>query len=157
MFKDFMDRRKREEQVKEEGRLPPDQSLTQKFPVLHYGPIPQYNNLNNWTFRVYGLVDEEKTWNWTQFNQLPRRKIMMDIHCVTKWSKFDTEWEGVHLQDLIDGGLIKLRPEAKFCIQDAEYGYTTKSPIDLVLTPNFPVASLFVGKPLDPIPTTPTC
>src|SRR5581483_2517510 len=112
MFKSFIDRRQREEEIKAEGRLPPGQSLTQKFPVLHYGPVPLYNNLNNWTFKVYGLVEEEKTWNWDEFNKLPRRKVTMDIHCVTRWSKFDTEWEGVHFKDLIDGGFVKLKPEA---------------------------------------------
>src|SRR5215204_975345 len=103
---DVLSRRKAEEQVKEEGRLPPGQSLTQKFPVLHYGPTPTYSNLDKWNFGIVGLVEEEKMWNWEEFNKLPRRKVMLDIHCVTRWSKFDVEWEGVHLQDLIDAGLL---------------------------------------------------
>jgi len=125
MWNNFQERRQVEGHVKKEGRLPPGQSLTLKFPVLHYGPVPIYPNLDNWTFRIYGLVEEEHTWNWEQFNQLPRRKVRLDLHCVTRWSKFDMEWEGVHLQDLITAGLLKLKPEAKFCIQHCEYGYTT--------------------------------
>jgi|SRR5581483_1281730 DMSO/TMAO reductase YedYZ molybdopterin-dependent catalytic subunit len=150
MFKSFIDRRQREEEIKAEGRLPPGQSLTQKFPVLHYGPVPLYNNLNNWTFKVYGLVEEEKTWNWDEFNKLPRRKVTMDIHCVTRWSKFDTEWEGVHFKDLIDGGFVKLKPEANFCIQHCEYGFTVNVPVSVLLADNFLLATHFDGKPLEP-------
>lgn len=146
----FLLRRQREEEVKGEGRLPPGQALTQKFPVLHYGPVPVYKDLNTWTFKVTGLVDEEKTWNWDEFNKLPRRKVMYDIHCVTGWSKFDTVWEGVHLADLVDAGIIRIKPEARFCIQHCEYGYTTNTPLDVVLARNFLMATHFDGKPLDP-------
>ena len=73
----FLLRRQREEEVKGEGRLPPGQALTQKFPVLHYGPVPVYKDLSTWTFSVSGLVDEEKTWTWDEFNKLPRRKVML--------------------------------------------------------------------------------
>lgn len=86
------DRRKEEERVRKEGRLPPGQSLTFKFPVLHYGPVPHFNPAA-WDFRVWGEVQEEKRWTWDEFNRLPRTKIQMDIHCVTRWSKFDTIWE----------------------------------------------------------------
>jgi len=145
-----MDRRKHEEAIKQQGRLPPGQSLTEKFPVLHYGPIPLYNNLDNWTFTVKGLVEANKSWNWKEFNELPRRKMLLDIHCVTRWSKFDTEWEGVHLKDLIEGGFIKLMPDAKFCVQHCEHGYTTNLPIEVMLQENFLMATHYDGKPLDP-------
>jgi DMSO/TMAO reductase YedYZ molybdopterin-dependent catalytic subunit len=150
MLRDFMDRRKHEEAIKQAGRLPPGQSLTEKFPVLHYGPIPLYENLNTWTFKVSGLVEAEQSWNWDEFNKLPRRKMVLDIHCVTRWSKFDTEWEGVHLKDLIEGGLIKLKPEAKFCVQHCEYGYTTNLPVEVMLKDNFLMATHYDGKPLEP-------
>jgi DMSO/TMAO reductase YedYZ molybdopterin-dependent catalytic subunit len=150
MFRDFLNRRQKEEEVRQEGRLPPGQALTQKFPVLHYGPVPLYNNLDNWTFKVFGLVEEEKTWTWDEFNQLPRRKVKLDIHCVTRWSKFDTEWEGVHFQDLIDGGLIKLKPSAKFCLQHCEYGFTVNLPVDVMLADNFLLATHYDGKPIEP-------
>jgi DMSO/TMAO reductase YedYZ molybdopterin-dependent catalytic subunit len=146
----FLLRRQREEEVKGEGRLPPGQALTQKFPVLHYGPVPVYKDLSTWTFSVSGLVDEEKTWSWDEFNKLPRRKVMVDLHCVTGWSKFDTVWEGIHLTDLIDAGIIRIKPEARFCIQHCEYGYTTNTPLEVVLANNFLMATHFDGKPLDP-------
>ena len=101
------DRRKEEERVSKEGRLPPGQSLTLKFPVLHYGPVPHFNPAT-WHFRVWGEVEEEEEWNWDDFNKLPRAKIEMDIHCVTRWSKFDTVWEGVSIKTLIDEGFIKV-------------------------------------------------
>src|SRR5450631_991932 len=149
MFGDFLNRKRKEEDVRDSGRLPPGQSLTQKFPVLHYGPVPSYNSLANWTFKVFGLVDEAKTWSWDEFNKLPRRKITVDLHCVTRWSKFDTNWEGVHLKDLIEAGLIKLKPEAKFCIQHCEYGYTTNLATDVMLQDNFLMAYAYEGKPIE--------
>src|SRR5262245_52403631 len=121
MLNDFMNRRATEKQIREEGRLPPGQSLTTKFPVLHYGPVPVYKTLDNWDFKVWGLVENEARWTWDEFMKLPKRDAVLDIHCVTRWSKFDTPWEGVHLQDLLDAGLIQLKPEAKYCIQHCEY------------------------------------
>lgn len=146
----FFLRKQREEEVKMAGRLPPGQALTQKFPVLHYGAVPTYNNLNNWNFRVFGLVEEERLWNWEQFNQLPRTSTTLDIHCVTGWSKFDCPWDGVSVKALIDAGLIKIKPEAKFVIQHCEFGYTTNTPLEAVLADNFLLATHFEGKPLDP-------
>jgi DMSO/TMAO reductase YedYZ molybdopterin-dependent catalytic subunit len=147
MLKSIFGRREAEEQVRKEGRLPPGQSLTQKFPVLHYGPTPR-TDLDKWDFRVFGLVEEEKVWNWEEFNQLPRKKVTMDIHCVTRWSKFDTEWEGVSLKTLIDEGIITPKPEANFVIQHCEQGYTTNLPLDAMLQPNVLIATHFDGEPL---------
>lgn len=146
---EFEERRLAEEKMKMEGRLPPGQSLTLKFPVLHYGHVPNYATLDNWTFRIYGEVEEEKTFTWEDFQKLPRRQVTLDIHCVTRWSKFDCGWEGVHLQDLIDQEIIKLKPTAKFCIQHAEYGYTTNTSLEAVLSENFLLAFLFEGQPLE--------
>ncbi|MCB8982234.1 MAG: sulfite oxidase-like oxidoreductase [Ardenticatenaceae bacterium] len=142
-------RREAEASVRSMNRLPPGQSLTQKFPVLHYGPVPKVN-LQTWTFRVFGLVEEEKVWSWDEFNQLPRTKVTMDIHCVTRWSKFDTVWEGISVKTLVDEGIIKLKPEANFVVQHCEYGYTTNTPLDLVLQDNFLLATHFNGQPLTP-------
>lgn len=147
MLKKVFGRREEEAKVREMDRLPPGQSLTLKFPVLHYGPTPQAN-LATWDFRVFGLVEEEKTWNWEEFNQLPRTKVLLDIHCVTRWSKFDTEWEGVSVKTLVDEGFIKPKPEAKFVIQHCEYGYTTNTPIEYILQDNFLLATHFDGQPL---------
>jgi DMSO/TMAO reductase YedYZ molybdopterin-dependent catalytic subunit len=143
------ERRQLEEQVRKEGRLPPGQSLTLKFPVLHYGPVPPFNPAT-WDFRVWGEVEEEKRWSWSEFMALPRRKVKMDIHCVTRWSKFDTEWEGVSLKDLIDGGLLKLKPTARFVMQHCEYGFTVNVPLEVGLGDNFLLATHFDGEPISP-------
>jgi DMSO/TMAO reductase YedYZ molybdopterin-dependent catalytic subunit len=143
------DRRKEEERVRKEGRLPPGQSLTLKFPVLHYGPVPRFNPAT-WDFRVWGEVEEEKRWTWAEFNELPRTKIKMDIHCVTRWSKFDTEWEGVSLRTLVDEGFIKLKPSAKYLMQHAEYGFTVNVPLEVALGSAFLLATHLDGEPITP-------
>lgn len=149
MFKRITDRRKQEEEVRSGNRLPPGQSLTQKFPVLHYGTVPR-TNLDTWDFRVFGLVEEEKVWNWEQFNKLPRTQVTMDIHCVTRWSKFDTTWEGVSLKTLVAEGIVAPKPEARFVIQHCEQGYTTNTPLDMLLMDNVLLATHFDGQPLTP-------
>ena len=83
MLKDVLARKGEEERLKREGRLPPGQSLTNKFPVLHYGPVPRFDPAT-WDFRVWGEVQAERLWNWEEFMKLPRTKLMMDIHCVTR-------------------------------------------------------------------------
>ena len=106
MFDSIFRRKESEQKVNKEGRLPPGQALTQKFPVLHYGPVPGFSP-ERWDLRVWGEVEQEKRWSWDEFNQLPRTKLVMDIHCVTRWSKFDTEWEGVSLRTLVEQDLIR--------------------------------------------------
>ena len=144
-----VDRREEEERVSKEGRLPPGQSLTLKFPVLHYGPVPHFNPAT-WNFRVWGEVGEETEWSWDEFNKLPRTKIEMDIHCVTRWSKFDTVWEGVSVKTLIDEELIKVKPTATHVMQHAEYGFTVNLPLEVVMQESFLMASHFNGEPLTP-------
>ena len=143
------DRRRVEEQFRNEGRLPPGQALTLKFPVLHYGPIPPFNPAT-WDFRIWGEVEEEKSWTWNEFNQLPRTKVMMDLHCVTRWSKADTTWEGVSVKTLVDAGLVKPKPESMFVMQHAEYGFTVNLPLEVVLQDNFLLATHFEGEPITP-------
>jgi len=149
MFNSIFRRKDDEEKVRQEGRLPPGQSLTQKFPVLHYGPVPGFNPAA-WDFRVWGEVEEEKRWTWDEFNRLPRTKLVMDIHCVTRWSKFDTEWEGIALRTLIDEGLIKPKDTARFVMQHAEYGFTTNLPLEIIMGENFLMATHFNGEPISP-------
>ena len=143
---DILGRRKEEERVKKEGRLPPGQSLTQKFPVLHYGPTPGFNEAI-WDLRVFGEVEKETRWTWQEFQQLPTVKITTDIHCVTRWSKFDTEWEGVRFSDFVK--LFGVKPTTKHVIAHCEYGYTTNTPVEMVLLDNFLLATHYDGKPLD--------
>jgi DMSO/TMAO reductase YedYZ molybdopterin-dependent catalytic subunit len=142
-------RRENEQRLEKEGRLPPGQSLTQKFPVLHYGPVPKFNPAT-WDFRVFGEVEQEARWTWDEFMQLPRTKLAMDIHCVTRWSKFDTSWEGVSVRTLIDRGLIKLKPTARHVMQHAEYGFTVNLSLEVVLQDNFLLATHFEGQPITP-------
>jgi len=132
-----------------EGRLPPGQSLTQKFPVLHYGPVPGFNPLK-WDFKIWGEVETPLQFTWEEFNQLPRTSVKMDIHCVTRWSKFDTSWEGISVRDLVAQGILKLKPTAKYVIQHAEFGFTANLPLHVVLQENFLLATHFDGKPLTP-------
>src|SRR5512141_3146285 len=120
-------RKEEEIRLMKENRLPPGQALTLKFPVLHYGPVPSFNPAT-WNFRVWGEVEQGATLSWEEFNRLPRTKLKMDIHCVTRWSKFDTEWEGVSVRTLLDQGLVKLKPSAHYLMQHAEYGFTVNIP-----------------------------
>src|SRR6201989_2066108 len=81
-------------------RVPPGQYVTRDFPVLSAGPTP-HTPLEEWTFTILGAVDEPVTWSWDEFVALPSETITTDIHCVTKWSKFDTTWKGVSVDALL--------------------------------------------------------
>ena len=140
-------RRELEEQAIREDRLPPGQSLTLKFPVLHYGQVPRYD-MSTWTLRASGLVKEEKTWTWEEFLQLPTQTITCDIHCVTRWSKLDTVWEGVPFKVFVE--LAEVNPEAKFVIAHCEYGFTANVPLDAVMDDDVLLAYMYDGKPLEP-------
>lgn len=141
-------RREQERAVKAMNRLPPGQSLTLKFPVLHYGPTPQ-TDLSTWTLKLFGLLESPITWSWEAFNALPRTQVKLDIHCVTRWSKFDTVWEGVSLGQLVREGIVRPKPEANYVIQHCEYGYTTNLPLDFALKDNVIMATHFNGEPLE--------
>jgi DMSO/TMAO reductase YedYZ molybdopterin-dependent catalytic subunit len=149
MLDGLFKRKEKEDESRKAGRLPPGQRLTQKFPVLHYGPVPTFNPAT-WDFRIWGEVEEDKTWTWDEFNQLPRITLTMDIHCVTTWSKLDTTWEGISVRTLVDQGLIKLKPTARYVLQHAEYGFTVNLPLEVVLADNFLLATHFNGQPLTP-------
>jgi len=144
-----VDRRQEEQRIQREGRLPPGQSITLKFPVLHYGDIPPFYPVT-WDFRVWGEVEKPLVLTWYEFNQLPRVQVHMDIHCVTRWSKADTLWEGVSVRSLVDTGLIKPLPSATHVMQHAEYGFTVNLPLAVVLQENFLLATHFNGAPLTP-------
>jgi DMSO/TMAO reductase YedYZ molybdopterin-dependent catalytic subunit len=133
----------------DDNRLPPGQSPTSGFPTLHYGPIPTFNPAN-WDFRVWGAVEAPIVWTWDQMLDLPRVKIRLDLHCVTAWSKFNTEWEGISPKALVEKGLIKPTPDARFVMQHAEHGYTTNLPLAVFLQDNFLIATHYEGVPLTP-------
>ena len=146
---DIRERDQIQEEMQTEGRLPPGQSLTLKFPVLHYGPVPGFDP-STWDFRVFGEVEQDVRWSWEQFQALPRINIRMDIHCVTRWSKFDTTWEGVAIRTLVDEGLIKINPQTEYVMQHCAYGYTTNIPLELALAENFLLATHFQGEAITP-------
>jgi len=149
MFNSIFHRREEEQRIRSEGRLPPGQSLTEKFPVLHYGPVPSFNPAT-WDFQVNGLVEQPLRLSWDEFNQLPRSTITMDLHCVTRWSKVDTTWEGVSMRTLLERGLVKPLQSAKYVVQHAEYGFTVNLPLDVVLQENFLLATHYNGQPITP-------
>jgi DMSO/TMAO reductase YedYZ molybdopterin-dependent catalytic subunit len=149
VFNSIFRRKEDQNRFNQEGRLPPGQSVTQKFPVLHYGPVPGFNPAT-WDLRVWGEVETPLRWSWDEFQKLPRRKINMDLHCVTRWSKFDTDWEGVSLKDLIDSGLIKPKASARHVLQHAEYGFTVNLPLEVILQDNFLLATHYNGEPITP-------
>jgi DMSO/TMAO reductase YedYZ molybdopterin-dependent catalytic subunit len=149
MLDSFFRRKESEQRFVQEGRLPPGQSVTQKFPVLHYGPVPAFNPAT-WSLRVWGEVEEEVRWTWDEFQNLPRAKAMIDLHCVTRWSKFDTLWEGVSLRALVDQGLIRPKLTARYLMQHAEYGFTVNLPLRVALQENFLLATHFNGEPIPP-------
>jgi DMSO/TMAO reductase YedYZ molybdopterin-dependent catalytic subunit len=142
-------RRVLEQAMEREGRMPPGQSLTLKFPVLHVGEVPEVD-LSTWSLRAWGELIEARQWNWEEFQALPRRKLRMDIHCVTRWSKVDTDWEGVSLQALVEEGLIQLKETARFLIQHCAYGFKVNIPLEIALSDNFLLATHFNGLPLEP-------
>lgn len=129
----------------EPGRLPPGQYETQDFPVLSAGPTPRMA-LAQWNFRIAGEIDSERRWTWEQFRALPREKFVRDIHCVTKWSKFDTQWEGVSVDTLLSG----IATQAKFVTAFSEGGYTTNLPIQDVTGGKAWIVDTFAGHPLEP-------
>jgi DMSO/TMAO reductase YedYZ molybdopterin-dependent catalytic subunit len=144
---DFLKRRQQEEKVRSEGRLPPGQSLTQKFPVLTYGPNPPFDP-QTWDLRVFGEVENEMRWTWDEFLRLPTKTITVDIHCVTRWSKFDTVWEGVPFTEFVK--LFGIKPAAKYVITHCDYGYTTNLPLEAMLEDDVLLAYKYDGRFLEP-------
>src|SRR6266700_6346286 len=130
-------RSKAEQKVRDAGydpaRLPPGQYLTEKWPVLHAGTVPS-TDLTTWDFRGFGEVENEVRLSWDDVNALPATENTQDIHCVTRWSRFDTRFRGVHWRDLAP--LAQPRPNANFLIAHSVQGYTTNVPISYLADEN---------------------
>jgi DMSO/TMAO reductase YedYZ molybdopterin-dependent catalytic subunit len=126
-------------------RIPPGQYLTADFPVLSAGPTP-HTPLAEWTFRIDGLVGEPASWSWEEFQALPSRDFVVDISCVTKWTKLDTRWHGVSVDTLLE--LVELDRRAAFVIAFCDGGYTTNLPIADVVNDQAFVAYGYDGAPL---------
>ena len=129
------------------NRVPPGQSLTEKFPVLHYGGVPKVD-VSKWTFRIWGLVEKERKLSYEEFIALPEVKVFSDVHCVTGWSKLDNTWEGVSTQ--VINGLVKILPEAKFVIVHGAGGFTTNLTLDDFFESDVLFAVKHNGGPLTP-------
>jgi DMSO/TMAO reductase YedYZ molybdopterin-dependent catalytic subunit len=128
-----------------EGRIPPGQYLVTDFPVLSAGPTPR-TPLSDWTFSIIGEIDQPKRWSWDEFRKLPSQTITRDIHCVTKWSKLDTVWEGVSVDTLLEG----INTSADYVMAFSDGGYTTNLPLADVTGGKAWVAFAFNGAPLEP-------
>jgi len=126
------------------GRLPPGQYVVRDFPVLSAGPTP-HTPLDHWTFSITGEVDNEKHWSWDEFRQLPTENITRDIHCVTKWSKLGTEWQGVSVDTLLGG----IETSAEFAMAYSDGGYTTNLPLEDLTGGKAWIAFAFDGAPLE--------
>ena len=127
-------------------KLPPGQYLEDGFPVLSAGPTPR-TPLEAWDFSVVGEVDEPKRWTWEEFKRLPSEEITRDIHCVTKWSKLGTRWEGVSVDTLLEGVETAAEYVTAFCDGD----YTTNLPLAEGRGGKAWVAYAYEGEQLEPV------
>ena len=145
MFENPTERKRQERAMREAGRLPPGQSLTLKWPVLHAGTVPRFDP-KTWDFRVTGLVEEPLRLAWREFSSLPMTAVTADMHCVTRWSRFDVHWEGVLFSEIMKR--ICARPAAKYVMVLAEQGYTSNVPLADLLRPTTLFALKHNGEPL---------
>jgi len=127
------------------ARVPPGQYLTQKWPVLHYGPVPPFNP-KTWDLRVFGNVENEFKLNWEEFQKLDQTTVTADMHCVTTWSRLDQHWEGIPFSKIVE--LAKPKADSKFVIAHSEYGFTANTPIEYCLRDDCLIALRANGEPL---------
>ena len=128
-------------------RLPPGQVLTTKWPVLHYGNVPKVDTAT-WTFDVMGLVERPFALTYEELLALPRKTVMCDMHCVTRWSRLDNAFEGVPVQLVLERAGMK--PAAQYCLVSAEQGFTTNLPLTDLDRPGNLIALTWNGEPLAP-------
>jgi DMSO/TMAO reductase YedYZ molybdopterin-dependent catalytic subunit len=144
-------RSKAEDKVREAGydpaRLPPGQYFTEKWPVLHAGEVPDVD-IATWTLALTGEVEEPVTLSFEELTALPATEVMSDIHCVTRWSRFDAHFKGVHWRELAK--LCRPKPSARFAIAHAEHGYTANVPLTALEDEEALVVYEADGEPLTP-------
>jgi len=131
--------------ARSENRLPPGQRLVTNFPVLDLGIQPDIP-LDKWELKIHGLVENPVTLSWARFLALPQFNDVSDFHCVTTWSQFDMEWEGVSFFTIEE--LVKPRPEAAHVFFKSYDGYTTNNPLDVCLDDDVLIAHKWKGQPL---------
>jgi DMSO/TMAO reductase YedYZ molybdopterin-dependent catalytic subunit len=146
MSRGFISRgfRGRRQQGDLSGRIPPGQYLERGFPVLSAGPT-QHQPLATWDFSILGEVDQPKRWNWDEFQALARESVTSDIHCVTKWSKLDTHWEGVSVDTLLE----QVEYDANYVVAFCDGGYTTNLPLEDVMGGKAWIVYSYEGQPLE--------
>ena len=137
--------RGRRRTVEQGDRVPPGQYLVDDFPVLSAGPTP-HTPLDRWDFSLTGEVEEPKRWTWEEFRALPSEKITTDIHCVTRWSKLDTLWEGISVDTLLE----QVEQEASHVVAFCDGGYTTNLPIEDATRGKAWIAYSYDREPLEP-------
>jgi DMSO/TMAO reductase YedYZ molybdopterin-dependent catalytic subunit len=120
-------RKQLERAMRDAGRLPPGQSATLKWPVLHEGDVPGFDP-RTWDFRITGLVEKPLRLIWDEFVRLPIKQVNADMHCVTRWSRFEVRWEGVPFSEVMK--LAGAEPEAKYVMVHAEQDYTANVPLE---------------------------
>jgi len=144
-------RSKAERKLVEKGldpaRLPPGQYLTEKWPVLHAGIVPK-TDLATWDFKVFGEVEEPIALTYEELQALPQTEITIDIHCVTRWSRFDTSFKGVHWRELAN--LVGPKPSAHYVLAHAEQGFTANVPLAALEDDQALIAWEAGGEPLEP-------
>ena len=130
-----------------EERVPPGQFVTERFPVLTYGPTVDYPSLDGWDLRIFGLA-QEKRFSWDELTALPTKTQTVDIHCVTRWSKLDTTWSGVPWREFLRH--IEVDPAATHMMAHCDGDYTTNIPLDVLDDDDTMLATLYQGKPIEP-------
>src|ERR1700741_4609374 len=145
IFGDDGGRRAKEKQAKTEGRLPPGQSLTIKWPVLHCGSVPHFDAARG-DFKISGLVETAPRLSWDEFRALPQVESTSDFHCVTRWSRLDNRWKGVRFTDVVERA--KAKPEAEDGLGAAEEGYSSNIPLKDLLGPDVLFGFEHDGEPL---------
>ena len=144
-FGDDGGRREKEKKARAEGRLPPGQSLTIKWPVLHAGGVPRFDAAS-WDFKINGLLEEPLRLTWEEFRTLPKTEVTSDFHCVTRWSRLDNRWKGVLFTEVLE--LVKGKTGAEYVLVLAEEGYTANLPLKDLERPDVLFAFEHDGKPL---------
>ncbi len=134
--------------TRRERRIPPGQARTRKWPVLHYGSVPQVPT-ETWRLEITGLVERPLALAWNEFRSLPRVKVFADFHCVTRWSRLGNVWEGVSTREIMNRAGVK--PEARFALPlGYDGGWTTNLPLEYYLAEDALFADTHDGQPLDP-------
>ncbi|MFC3886713.1 sulfite oxidase-like oxidoreductase [Bacillus songklensis] len=131
-----------------DSRIPPNQHVTTKFPILHHGNVPYYADLAEWDLTVFGLVDNPQVFTYEQLMKLPQTKITTDIHCVTGWSRLDNMWTGISSLELLKR--VKIKQDARYVIFHAEEGWTANLPLEDFLKETTLLAHSHNGEPLTP-------